>query len=51
VDETFERTVRLLRERRDALERIARKLLEKETLDEKELAALARMKPVAAANA
>ena len=51
VDDTFERTVRLLRERRDALERIARKLLEKETLDEKELAALARMKPVAAANA
>lgn len=51
VDDTFERTVGLLRERRDALERIARKLLEKETLDEKELAALARMKPVAAANA
>ncbi|MFG1235605.1 ATP-dependent zinc metalloprotease FtsH [Xanthobacter autotrophicus DSM 597] len=51
VDDTFERTVGLLRERRDALERIARKLLEKETLDEKELAALARMKPVPAANA
>ncbi|MBB5755213.1 ATP-dependent zinc metalloprotease FtsH [Prosthecomicrobium pneumaticum] len=51
VDETFERAVGLLRERRDALERIARKLLERETLDDKELAALARMKPVAAANA
>lgn len=51
VDDTFERTVGLLREHKDALERIARNLLEKETLDEKELAALARMKPVAAANA
>ncbi|KAB2671169.1 ATP-dependent zinc metalloprotease FtsH [Brucella intermedia] len=33
VDETFERTVGLLAERRDMLERTARRLLEKETLD------------------
>jgi len=33
VDETFERTVGLLAERRDELERTARRLLEKETLD------------------
>jgi len=37
VDDAFERTVALLTERRDALERVARKLLETETLDEKEL--------------
>jgi cell division protease FtsH len=49
VDETFDRTINLLRERRDALERIARRLLEKETLDEKEMAALARVKAIAAA--
>jgi cell division protease FtsH len=49
VDETFDRTVNLLRERRDALERIARRLLEKETLDEREMAALARIKAIAAA--
>jgi len=51
VDETFDRTVKLLRERRDTLERIARRLLEKETLDEREMAALARVKPVPSAMA
>ncbi len=40
VDETFRRTVALLEERRDLLERTARRLLEKETLDEQEMAAL-----------
>ncbi|HWL69905.1 MAG TPA: cell division protein FtsH, partial [Geminicoccus sp.] len=43
VDGTFERTVALLTERRDLLERTARRLLEKETLDEAELAALVGM--------
>ncbi|MBD0275430.1 MAG: cell division protein FtsH, partial [Acetobacteraceae bacterium] len=37
VDGVLERTVSLLRERRDALERSARRLLEQETLDEAEL--------------
>jgi len=37
VDDSFERTVDLLRERRDTLEQTARRLLEKETLDEAEL--------------
>jgi cell division protease FtsH len=37
VDGILERTVQLLRERRDVLERTARRLLEKETLDEAEL--------------
>lgn len=37
VDETFERTLGLLRERADLLHRTAKKLLEKETLDEAEL--------------
>ena len=37
VDARLERTVTLLRERRDVLERTARRLLEKETLDEAEL--------------
>ena len=41
VDAIFDRTVGLLGERRDTLERIARRLLEKETLDEREMAALA----------
>lgn len=40
IDGVFERTIRLLTERRDLLERTARKLLEKETLDEAELSAL-----------
>ncbi|TIQ10746.1 MAG: ATP-dependent zinc metalloprotease FtsH [Mesorhizobium sp.] len=40
VDRAFDRTVALLSERRDLLERTARRLLEKETLDEAELHAL-----------
>jgi cell division protease FtsH len=43
VDAVFERTLGILRERRDALERTARRLLEKETLDEAELAGLVRV--------
>jgi cell division protease FtsH len=42
VQEAFDRTVTLLSERRDLLERTSRRLLEKETLDEHELAALVR---------
>jgi cell division protease FtsH len=41
VDRVFDQTVALLRERRDVLERTARRLLEKETLDETELQQLA----------
>jgi cell division protease FtsH len=41
VDGVLARTLALLRERRDALERSARRLLEKETLDEAELLAFA----------
>ena len=41
VDRVFGRTVALLQERREALERTARRLLEKETLDEAELQQLA----------
>src|SRR3982751_6890927 len=37
VDGALDRTLNILRERRDALERTARRLLEKETLDEAEL--------------
>jgi len=37
VDETFDRTVGLLTQRRNLLERTARRLLEKETLDEREI--------------
>jgi cell division protease FtsH len=40
VDGALDRTLRILRERRDALERTARRLLEKETLDEAELMSL-----------
>jgi cell division protease FtsH len=40
VDRALERTLILLRERRDVLERVARRLLEKETLDEAELASV-----------
>ena len=47
VDETFHRTVAILTERRDALEQSARLLLEKETLNETDLAAFLK-KPVAA---
>ena len=41
MDRVFDRTFVLLRERRDVLERTARRLLEKETLDEAELQQLA----------
>ncbi|HEX8665223.1 MAG TPA: ATP-dependent zinc metalloprotease FtsH [Beijerinckiaceae bacterium] len=41
VEGALDRTVNLLRERRDVLERAARRLLEKETLEEAELLALA----------
>ena len=40
VDGVRERALGILRERRDALERTARRLLEKETLDEAELSEL-----------
>jgi cell division protease FtsH len=40
VDETFDKAVAILTERRDALERTARRLLETETLEEKEIAEL-----------
>ena len=40
VDDVLERTLELLRQRRDTLERTARRLLDKETLDEAELAQL-----------
>ena len=43
TDGVLERTLGLLRERRDALERSARRLLEKETLDEAELAEFAQL--------
>jgi cell division protease FtsH len=45
VDGVFERTVGLLRERREVLERTARRLLEKETLEEAELKALVTDRP------
>jgi cell division protease FtsH len=41
VDEAFRRTVALLEARREVLERAAKLLLEKETLGEEELTALA----------
>jgi cell division protease FtsH len=40
TDRTFKRTLNILKERRDILERTARRLLEKETLEEAELMAL-----------
>jgi cell division protease FtsH len=40
TDRTFNRTLNILKERRDILERTARRLLEKETLEEAELMAL-----------
>ncbi|NMG38335.1 ATP-dependent zinc metalloprotease FtsH [Chelativorans sp. ZYF759] len=43
VDQAFDRTIHLLEARRDLLERMAAKLLEKETLDEMELAQLSEM--------
>ena len=47
VDAAFRRTVNLLRAQRDTLERGARLLLERETLDETDLAALRREPAVA----
>ncbi len=47
VDAAFRRTVNLLREQRDILERGARQLLEHETLDENDLAALLKEPAVA----
>jgi len=40
VHKAMDRALAILRERRDVLERSARRLLEKETLDEKELTEL-----------
>ncbi len=48
IGAAFRRTVTLLRDRRDILERGARLLLEHETLDEADLAALLAKEPVAA---
>ncbi|MFB9949337.1 ATP-dependent zinc metalloprotease FtsH [Rhizobium puerariae] len=48
VDETFDRTVAILTERRNALEQSARLLLEKETLDENDLTAFVKMQPASA---
>ncbi|HEX2727814.1 MAG TPA: ATP-dependent zinc metalloprotease FtsH [Beijerinckiaceae bacterium] len=45
VDTAFQRTIGILKERRDVLERAARRLLEKETLDEAELAAIVGHEP------
>ncbi len=47
VDAAFRRTMNLLREQRDILERGARQLLEHETLDENDLAALLKEPAVA----
>jgi cell division protease FtsH len=47
VDEAFRRTVNLLRSQRDVLERGARRLLERETLDESDLAELVRERAAA----
>ncbi|MBN8956345.1 MAG: ATP-dependent zinc metalloprotease FtsH [Rhizobiales bacterium] len=45
VDKIFQRTIDLLKARRDILERTAKRLLEKETLEEAELLALAAAAP------
>jgi cell division protease FtsH len=45
VDAAFQRTIAILNERRDVLERAARRLLEKETLDEAELAQIVGKPP------
>ena len=47
VDAAFRRTVNLLRAQRDTLERGARLLLERETLDEADLSALQKQQVVA----
>ena len=49
VDSAFRRTVNLLRAQREVLERGARLLLEKETLDEADLLALHAAEPVVGA--
>jgi len=49
VQSTMSRALVILREKRDALERIARRLLEKETLEEKDLTELLRPSQRAAA--
>jgi cell division protease FtsH len=51
VQGALDRTVTILREKRDALERTARRLLEKETLDEQELAELVGVPPQRVAEA
>jgi cell division protease FtsH len=51
VDAVFERTLALLRDRRDLLERTAKRLLDKETLDEAELQALVADRPLSAPSA
>lgn len=48
IDEAFARTIKILNDRKDTLDRIARRLLEKETLDKREMAALTAVKQVAA---
>ncbi|KAA5609732.1 ATP-dependent zinc metalloprotease FtsH [Rhodovastum atsumiense] len=48
TDAAFARSVELLRARREVLDRTARRLLERETLDEAELKALAQPRPAAA---
>jgi cell division protease FtsH len=45
VDTAFQRTLVIVKERRDILERAARRLLEKETLDEAELAEIVGQAP------
>jgi len=49
VEAAFRRTVNLLRAQREVLERGARLLLQKETLDEADLLALRQPEPVGAA--
>jgi cell division protease FtsH len=49
VHSVFERTLQIIRDRRDLLERTARRLLEKETLDEAELQDLVAARPKATA--
>jgi cell division protease FtsH len=49
VNTVFERTVQMIRDKRDLLERTARRLLEKETLDEAELKELVSARPKATA--
>jgi cell division protease FtsH len=45
IDGVFQRSIAILKERRDVLERAARRLLEKETLDEAELAVIVGKEP------